>query len=82
MTSTVDAPFSLVRVSARDSCALVDNLFADPQVSKVQTDPAPDNLWAIRCYEKAGFRRIKVIQTPDGPALYMLQCRSVDVEVS
>lgn len=56
--------------------ALVAQLFADPQVSKVQTDPAPHNLRAIRCYEKAGFRRVKEIVTPDGPALYMLQERS------
>ena len=55
--------------------ALVDLLFADPQVTKIQTDPSPKNLRAIRCYEKAGFRRMKTIVTPDGPALYMLQTR-------
>jgi AacA4 family aminoglycoside N(6')-acetyltransferase len=55
--------------------ALVDLLFSDPQVTKIQTDPAPDNLRAIRCYEKAGFQRIKTIVTPDGPALYMEQGR-------
>ncbi|MGE0314116.1 MAG: aminoglycoside 6'-N-acetyltransferase [Lautropia sp.] len=52
--------------------ALVDTLFRDPAVTKVQTDPAPHNLRAIRCYEKAGFRRIGKIVTPDGPAIYML----------
>lgn len=62
--------------------ALVDKLVADALVSKVQTDPAPDNLRAIRSYEKAGFRRIKVIETPDGPALYMLRFRSLDREAS
>jgi aminoglycoside 6'-N-acetyltransferase-1b len=46
-------------------------LFDDPRVTKVQTDPAPANLRAIRCYEKAGFRRVGEIVTPDGPALYM-----------
>ena len=55
--------------------ALSDQLLADPSVTRVQTDPAPDNLRAIRCYEKAGFRKIKAIVTPDGPALYMLRDR-------
>jgi hypothetical protein len=36
-----------------------------------QTDPAPTNLRAIRCYQKAGFRIIRNIVTPDGPAIYM-----------
>jgi AacA4 family aminoglycoside N(6')-acetyltransferase len=55
--------------------ALVDLLFSDPAVTKIQTDPAPNNLRAIRCYEKAGFRQVKTIVTPDGPAVYMLQAR-------
>ncbi len=52
--------------------ALVRRLFMDPSVTKVQTDPSPSNARAIRCYEKAGFKRIKTIITPDGPAQYML----------
>ena len=55
--------------------ALVDLLFSDPAVTKIQTDPSPNNHRAIRCYEKAGFRQVKTIVTPDGPAVYMLQCR-------
>ncbi len=55
--------------------ALVRLLFADPAVSKVQTDPAPTNARAIRCYEKAGFTARGLITTPDGPALYMVQTR-------
>lgn len=55
--------------------SLVELLFRDPDVTRVQTDPAPDNHRAIRCYEKAGFRPVKVIDTPDGPALYMVQDR-------
>jgi aminoglycoside 6'-N-acetyltransferase-1b len=55
--------------------ALVELLFRDPAVTKIQTDPAPTNLRAIRCYEKAGFRQVKSIVTPDGPAIYMLQER-------
>lgn len=54
---------------------LVDRLYRDPGVSKIQTDPAPTNLRAIRYYEKAGFRRIGPIVTPDGPAIYMLHHR-------
>lgn len=55
--------------------ALVELLFADPAVTKIQTDPAPHNHRAIRCYEKAGFVPQGVVTTPDGPALYMLQTR-------
>ena len=57
--------------------ALVELLFSDPEVTKIQTDPAPNNQRAIRCYEKAGFRQIRTIVTPDGPAVYMLQARPV-----
>jgi aminoglycoside 6'-N-acetyltransferase-1b/aminoglycoside 6'-N-acetyltransferase-2 len=55
--------------------ALVELLFADPKVTKIQTDPAPNNHRAIRCYEKAGFVRERLITTPDGLAVYMLQTR-------
>lgn len=54
---------------------LVAQLFRDPAVTLVQTDPAPHNARAIRCYEKAGFVRQRVITTPDGPALYMTHAR-------
>ncbi len=55
--------------------ALAELLFADPTVTKIQTDPAPDNDRAIRCYEKAGFVQQGVVSTPDGPAVYMIQSR-------
>ena len=55
--------------------ALVARLFADPSVTRLQTDPDPANARAIRCYEKAGFRPVKTIVTPDGRALYMIQDR-------
>ena len=55
--------------------ALVELLFSDPTVTKIQTDPAPNNHRAIRCYEKAGFVQHKIITTPDGPAVYMVQAR-------
>lgn len=57
--------------------ALLARLFTDPAVTRVQTDPAPSNGKAIRCYEKAGFRRVRPIITPDGPAIYMLCDRPV-----
>ncbi len=52
--------------------AFVAKLFADPQVSHIQTDPDPRNTRAIRCYEKAGFRATGEVQTPDGTALLMI----------
>ncbi|CAN7320737.1 GNAT family N-acetyltransferase [Polaromonas sp. LjRoot131] len=52
--------------------AWVAKLFADPQVTRIQTDPDPRNARAIRCYEKAGFRAVGEVQTPDGTALLMV----------
>jgi aminoglycoside 6'-N-acetyltransferase-1b len=51
-------------------------VFSDPTVTRIQTDPSPENGRAIRCYEKSGFRAVKRIITPDGPALLMAQSRS------
>ena len=56
---------------------LADLLFQDPSVTQIQTDPAPGNLRAIRCYEKAGFVQQGLITTPDGPAVYMVQSRQI-----
>jgi aminoglycoside 6'-N-acetyltransferase Ib len=50
----------------------VQFLFEDPTVTRIQADPAPANARAIRCYEKAGFRRVGPINTPDGDALLMV----------
>ena len=52
--------------------AFVQQLFADPAVTRIQTDPAPDNRHAIRCYEKAGFHAVGEVDTPDGRALLMV----------
>ena len=55
--------------------AFVEQLFHDPAVTKVQTDPSPDNVRAIRSYQRAGFVIDSEIITPDGPALLMLRRR-------
>jgi RimJ/RimL family protein N-acetyltransferase len=55
--------------------AFIDDLFRDPAVSKVQTDPSPENHRAIRCYERAGFVADAEVDTPDGPALLMVRNR-------
>jgi aminoglycoside 6'-N-acetyltransferase len=40
---------------------------------RVLTDPAPTNEHAIRAYEKAGFARVGLVETPDGPSLLMVR---------
>ncbi|MGJ5177997.1 GNAT family N-acetyltransferase [Bradyrhizobium oligotrophicum] len=40
-------------------------------VPRIVTDPSPANARAISAYEKAGFRRDRLVETPDGPALLM-----------
>ncbi|MGH6664586.1 MAG: GNAT family N-acetyltransferase [Pseudolabrys sp.] len=39
---------------------------------QVITDPVPENARAIRAYEKAGFRRQRLVDTPNGVALLMV----------
>ena len=50
----------------------VDDLLASG-VPRVVTDPDPDNGRAIRAYEKAGFVRDRLVDTPDGEALLMVR---------
>jgi aminoglycoside 6'-N-acetyltransferase len=40
---------------------------------RVVTDPDPNNSRAIRAYEKAGFRKDNLVDTPEGPALLMVR---------
>jgi aminoglycoside 6'-N-acetyltransferase Ib len=51
--------------------AFVAELFSDPHVTRIQTDPDRTNARAIRCYEKAGFMAAGEVETPDGRALLM-----------
>ena len=51
--------------------AFCEQLFSDPTVTAIQLDPDPVNARAIRCYEKAGFQPIGLVETPDGTAYLM-----------
>ncbi len=44
-------------------------------VPRVVTDPDPLNLRAVRAYEKAGFAKVGMVETPDGPSLLMMRDR-------
>ncbi|UGY18712.1 GNAT family N-acetyltransferase [Bradyrhizobium septentrionale] len=50
--------------------AFVDERLAQG-APRIVTDPDPDNPRAIRAYEKAGFQKLRMVETPDGPALLM-----------
>jgi aminoglycoside 6'-N-acetyltransferase len=49
-----------------------DGLFS-AGTPRVVTDPSPTNARAIRAYEKAGFVRDHIVDTPEGPALLMVR---------
>jgi len=40
---------------------------------RIVTDPDPANHRAVRAYEKAGFEKDRMVDTPDGPALLMVR---------
>ena len=40
---------------------------------RVVTDPDPANSRAVRAYEKAGFQKVRLVDTPDGSALLMVR---------
>jgi aminoglycoside 6'-N-acetyltransferase len=44
-------------------------------VPRMVTDPDPDNARAIHAYQKAGFEKRGLIETPDGRALLMVRDR-------
>lgn len=52
--------------------AFIDYLLAiEPHITTIIVDPEPTNIAAIRCYEKVGFKRVIVYDTPYGRALLM-----------
>jgi RimJ/RimL family protein N-acetyltransferase len=55
--------------------AFVATILEDPRVTSVQTDPSLDNQRAIRCYEKAGFRRVANVVGLKGPVVLMKVAR-------
>ena len=52
--------------------AFIDRLL-DEGAPRVLTDPDPTNARAVRAYEKAGFQRDRLVDTPDGIALLMVR---------
>jgi aminoglycoside 6'-N-acetyltransferase len=57
--------------SALIRCFVDDRIAAG--APRIVTDPDPSNARAVRAYEKAGFRKVRMIDTPDGPALLMVR---------
>lgn len=53
-------------------CAFLNALFQDPSITKVQTDPSPRNVRAIRAYIRAGFQLQEEVDTPEGTAMVMV----------
>jgi len=51
--------------------AFVSMLFENPKITHIIIDVDQNNLRALRCYEKVGFKHIRIMNTPDGPALIM-----------
>lgn len=52
--------------------AFVDDKLAQG-APRMVTDPDPDNARDIRAYEKAGFEKVRLVDTPDGIALLMVR---------
>jgi aminoglycoside 6'-N-acetyltransferase len=52
--------------------AFVDDRLAQG-APRIVTDPDPENPRAIRAYEKAGFEKVGLVDTPDGTALLMVR---------
>jgi aminoglycoside 6'-N-acetyltransferase len=59
-------------LGARAILLAVRHLAALPGCARLHIDPAPDNGRAIHVYEKAGFRKVGEIETPDGRCVYMI----------
>jgi RimJ/RimL family protein N-acetyltransferase len=59
-------------IGSRMISEFVQRLFDDSGVTEIRVDPRPDNVRAIRCYEKVGFKKVNQIKTHDGPAIMMV----------
>jgi len=57
--------------SALVRCIVDDRL--QQGAPRIVTDPDPANGRAIRAYEKAGFKKDRMVETPDGPALLLVR---------
>jgi aminoglycoside 6'-N-acetyltransferase len=44
-----------------------------PATPRIVTDPDPANARAVRAYEKAGFQKARMVDTPDGVTLLMIR---------
>ena len=51
--------------------AFIAFLFDDPRVTRIQTDPDPQNARAVASYRKVGFHEVGVVETPDGRVMLM-----------
>ena len=52
--------------------AFIERILADG-APRVVTDPDPENARAVRAYEKAGFEKVHLVDTPEGIALLMVR---------
>jgi aminoglycoside 6'-N-acetyltransferase len=52
--------------------AFIERMLADG-APRIITDPDPANARAIRAYQKAGFEKVHLVDTPDGIALLMVR---------
>ena len=52
--------------------AFIERTLADG-APRIITDPDPANARAVRAYEKTGFEKVRLVDTPDGIALLMVR---------
>jgi RimJ/RimL family protein N-acetyltransferase len=70
-------PDALARgLGTRSIRLALGHLRRQPGVARIQIDPSPDNERAIGAYARCGFQPAGMLDTPDGPAAYMI----IDIE--
>jgi aminoglycoside 6'-N-acetyltransferase len=76
-TRGIDLFIGEVSMIARGHGSAFIRQFVDERLRRdlprMVTDPDPLNFRAVRAYEKAGFIRDRVVETPDGPSLLMVR---------